>query len=64
MQKSITVAITGAGGNVGSSLCFFLSSGKVFGQNTNLRLKLIELPKFKSKLEGIKMELEVIEQQY
>ena len=60
MESALTVVITGAGGNIGYILCFNIASGMVFGPNTKINLKLVELPRFKTKLEGIKMELEVI----
>lgn len=59
MEKGLTIVITGAGGNIGYVLCFNLISDDVFGSDTKINLKLIEIPKFKTKLEGIKMELEV-----
>ncbi len=58
MQKEITVSITGAAGQIGYALLFRLASGEIFGKDTLVNLKLLELPQALPALEGVKMELD------
>lgn len=53
-----TVLITGAAGRIGYSLIPLVLSGSIFGQNTRITLKLLEIDMAKDKLEGIRMEIE------
>lgn len=57
MEKVVTVAVTGAGGQIGYSLLFRLASGEVFGEHTKVRLRLVELPEAIRAAEGTAMEL-------
>jgi malate/lactate dehydrogenase len=59
MERTLTVVITGAGGRIGSVLCFLLSTQKIFRKGTKIILRMVELPQFKKNLFGLKMELEV-----
>lgn len=52
------VAITGAAGQIGYSLLFRIASGALFGPNTPVQLRLLEIPAALKALEGVAMELE------
>ena len=54
----IRCAVTGALGNVGYNLIFFLAQGKVFGPHQKISLHLLEIGELSTQLQGIKMELE------
>lgn len=56
-RESVQVAVTGAAGQIGYSLLFRLASGEVFGQNTKITLKLLEITPALPALEGVVMEL-------
>ncbi len=58
MGKSVTVAVTGAGGQIGYSLLFRLACGEVFGKKTKVRLRLLEVPAGIKSAEGVAMELD------
>lgn len=58
MNSEFVVVLTGAAGNIGSTLVFLLASQNVFGEDKRIVLRMIELPEMKQKLEGLKMELE------
>jgi malate dehydrogenase len=45
MSKTVTVAVTGAGGNVSYAMLARLASGEVFGPTTKVVLHLLEIPK-------------------
>ena len=57
-KKKFIVSITGAAGNIGSSLCFLIAKENIFGQNIELTLRMVDLPERMSYLKGIKLELE------
>ncbi|MCH9612433.1 MAG: malate dehydrogenase [Chlamydiia bacterium] len=56
--KVISVAITGAAGQIGYSLIPMLLQREVFGRGVKVRLKLLEIPQSVSNLKGLVMELE------
>jgi malate dehydrogenase len=58
MKEPVRVAITGAAGQIGYSLLFRIASGEVFGEDTPVRLSLVELPAAIKAVEGTAMELE------
>jgi malate dehydrogenase len=58
MKKPVKVAVTGAAGQIGYSLLFRLASGEVFGEDTPVELRLLELPVAIKGAEGTAMELE------
>ena len=58
MKKRIKVAMTGAAGQIGYALLFRVSSGQMFGPETELELQLLELEQALGTLRGIVMELE------
>ena len=58
MKEPITVAVTGAGGQIGYALLFRIASGAMFGPDQPVRLNLIEIPKALDALQGVVMELD------
>lgn len=58
MNKTVTVAVTGAAGQIGYALLFRIASGQMFGTDTNVKLQLLELPQTMQALEGVAMELD------
>lgn len=57
-HSDFTVVLTGAAGNIGSILMFMLAKENIFGETKNIILRLIDLPEFTIKLNGLVMELE------
>ncbi|MDC0230056.1 malate dehydrogenase [Deltaproteobacteria bacterium] len=57
-MKTVKIAVTGAAGQIGYAMLFRLASGAVFGQDTAVELRLLELEQALPALEGVKMELE------
>ena len=55
--KMKTVVVTGAAGQIGYSLLPMIASGEVFGSDTMINLRLLEIPQGVTMLEGVKMEL-------
>jgi malate dehydrogenase len=60
MKKTISVAVTGAAGQIGYSLLFRIASGALFGPDQPVSLRLIEIPdeKAMAALNGVCMELD------
>jgi len=58
MKKEVTVSVTGAAGQIGYALVFRLASGQVFGPETQVNLRLLELPGAMSALSAVGMELD------
>lgn len=58
MSDVINVAVTGAAGQIGYTLLFCIGSGKMFGPDTRIALRLLEIPPAMQALEGTMMELE------
>lgn len=54
----VTVAVTGAAGQIAYGLLFRIASGAMLGAETPVRLRLLEIPAAVSSLEGVAMELE------
>ena len=57
-MKTVKVAVTGAAGQIGYAMLFRLASGAVFGRDTSVELRLLELEHALPALEGVKMELD------
>ena len=57
-MKTVKVAVTGAAGQIGYAMLFRLASGAVFGPDTAVELRLLELEHALQALEGVKMELD------
>lgn len=53
----VTVTITGAAGNIGYSLLFRIAEGAVFGPDTPVNLRLLEIPPAMNAAKGVAMEL-------
>ena len=58
MNTPIKVAVTGAAGQIGYSLLFRIASGALFGHQTPVQLRLLEITPALTALEGVVMELE------
>lgn len=54
----VTVAVTGAAGQIAYALLFRLAAGGVYGKDTPVRLRLLEVPSQTGAAEGVAMELE------
>ena len=54
----VTVTVTGAAGQIGYALVFRIASGQMFGPETPVRLRLLELEAALPALDGVRMELE------
>jgi malate dehydrogenase len=54
----VTVAITGAAGQIGYALLFRIASGQMFGPDTRVTLQLLELEQALPALDGVRMELD------
>lgn len=57
MKKPVTVAITGAGGNIGYAIAFRIAAGDLFGPDQPVNLHLIEIEPVLPRLTGVVMEL-------
>lgn len=58
VNKIIKVAVTGAAGQIGYALLFRIASGQMFGPQTSVELRLLELEPALPALRGVVMELE------
>lgn len=58
MKDPITVAVTGAAGQIGYALLFRIASGAVFGPDQPVHLRLIEIEPALPALQGVVMELD------
>ena len=58
MKEPITVAVTGAAGQIGYSLLPRIASGQMFGTDQPVNLNLIEIEPALGALEGVVMELD------
>ncbi|WP_350349030.1 malate dehydrogenase [Agromyces sp. G08B096] len=57
-QAPVTITITGAGGQIGYALLFRIASGAMFGPETSVRLRLLEIPQGVRAAEGAALELQ------
>jgi malate dehydrogenase len=57
-DSPVTVAVTGAAGQIGYALLFRLASGQALGPDTRISLRLLELEAALPALEGVRMELD------
>lgn len=58
MSSPVRVSITGAAGQIGYALVFRIASGQMFGPDTPVELRLLEITPALPALEGVAMELE------
>ncbi|WP_028476675.1 malate dehydrogenase [Nocardia sp. CNY236] len=54
----VTVAVTGAAGQIAYGLLFRIAAGALLGPDTPVRLRLLEVPTAVASLEGVAMELD------
>ena len=57
-ESPVTVAVTGAAGQIGYALLFRIASGQAFGDDTPVNLRLLELEAALPALDGVRMELD------
>jgi malate dehydrogenase len=57
-NSPVKVAVTGAAGQIGYSLLFRIASGDLFGKDTPVELRLLEIEPALKALEGVVMELD------
>jgi len=53
----VRVTVTGAAGQIGYSIVFRIASGQLLGPDTQVDLRLLEIPQAMGALEGVAMEL-------
>lgn len=58
VPPSVTVAVTGAAGQIAYALLFRLAAGGVYGPATTVNLRLLEIPAATTAARGVAMELE------
>jgi malate dehydrogenase len=58
MTTPVNVTVTGAAGQIGYSLLFRIASGALFGPDTPVALRLLEIEPAMKSLEGVVMELD------
>lgn len=57
-RSSVKVTVTGAAGQIGYALLFRIASGQMFGPDTKVELRLLELEAALPTLNGVAMELD------
>ncbi len=57
-MSKVRVAVTGAAGQIGYALLFRIASGEMLGKDTEVELRLLEIPAAVKAAEGTAMELE------
>ncbi|MEC3976852.1 malate dehydrogenase [Amycolatopsis sp. H20-H5] len=57
-QAPVNVTVTGAAGQIGYALLFRIASGQLLGQDTPVKLRLLEIPQAVKAAEGTAMELD------
>ena len=58
MADAVTVAVTGAAGQIGYALVFRIASGQLLGDDTPVTLRLLEIPPAMDAVRGVIMEVE------
>ncbi len=58
MSKPVRVAVTGAAGQIGYAILFRIASGEMLGADTEVELRLLEIPQAVKAAEGTAMELD------
>ena len=58
MASPVNVVVTGAAGQIGYALLFRIASGHLLGEDTPVRLRLLEIPQAVKAAEGTALELE------
>ena len=57
-MSTVRVAVTGAAGQIGYALLFRIASGEMLGKDTQVQLRLLEIPAAVKAAQGTAMELE------
>jgi malate dehydrogenase len=58
VSNPVRVAVTGAAGQIGYAILFRIASGEMLGKDTEVQLRLLEIPAAVKAAEGTAMELE------
>ena len=58
MVDAVTVAVTGAAGQIGYALVFRIASGQLLGADTPVALRLLEIPPAMDAVKGVIMEVQ------
>ena len=58
MTEPVTVAVTGAAGQIGYALVFRIASGQLLGEDTPVVLRLLEIPPAMDAARGVIMEID------
>ena len=58
MSSPVNVTVTGAAGQIGYALLFRIAAGEMLGSDTEVSLRLLEIPEAVKAAEGTAMELE------
>jgi malate dehydrogenase len=58
LSKTVRVAVTGAAGQIGYAILFRIASGQLLGPETDVELRLLEIPQAVKAAEGTAMELD------
>lgn len=58
MSNPVKVAVTGAAGQIGYAILFRIASGEMLGKDTEVQLRLLEIPQAVKAAEGTAMELD------
>lgn len=58
MKRNIQIAVTGAAGQIGYAILPRIAAGEVFGPETRVTLRLLEIPQAIEAVKGVVMELE------
>jgi malate dehydrogenase len=58
MANPVRVVVTGAAGQIGYALLFRIASGQLLGPETQVELRMLEIPQARGALDGVGMELD------
>ncbi len=58
MANPVRVVVTGAAGQIGYALLFRIASGQLLGPDTQIELRMLEIPQARGALDGVGMELD------
>jgi len=58
MANPVRVVVTGAAGQIGYALLFRIASGQLLGPDTEVELRMLEIPQARGALDGVGMELD------
>ena len=58
MSSPVRVVVTGAAGQIGYAILFRIASGQMLGPDTQVELRLLEVPQARGALDGVAMEID------